>query len=57
MYPVAGGDYPTSVDNRMGVSNFSGNTSYDDLFDEDPAPYPPRNQAEEQTTQYAVARS
>jgi len=55
VYPVAGGDYPTSVDNRMG-SSFSGNTSYDDLFDEEqPTPFPPRDQAEEQTTQYAVA--
>ena len=53
-YPVAGGDYPTTVDNRLG-SNF-GNSSYDDLFDEDPEPYPPRNTADdEQTAQFANA--
>jgi hypothetical protein len=64
-YQVAGGDYPTSVDNRFG--NRSGTTNYDDLFDEDPTPYPPREQpderaderayerADEQTAQYAGA--
>jgi hypothetical protein len=55
VYPVAGGDYPTSVDNRMG-NNF-GNTNYDDLFDEDPTPFPPRDPAEEQTAQYSVAEA
>ncbi|MDX6250442.1 MAG: hypothetical protein QOF10_3802 [Kribbellaceae bacterium] len=52
-YPVAGGDYPTSVDNRFGSN--AGNTSYDDLFDEDPTPFPPRNPADDQTTQFANA--
>ncbi|HEY0616008.1 MAG TPA: hypothetical protein VGD15_00415 [Kribbella sp.] len=52
-YPVTGGDYPTSVDNRFGSN--AGNTSYDDLFDEDPTPFPPRNPADDQTTQFANA--
>lgn len=53
--PVAGGDYPTMVDNRRdsGYGNRYGNTSYDDLFDEDPTPLPPRNAADEQTAQFA----
>jgi len=57
VYPVAGGDYPTSVDNRMDSRSFSGNTSYDDLFDEDPTPFPPVDPAEEQTAQYSVAEA
>ncbi|WP_158294052.1 hypothetical protein [Kribbella sp. VKM Ac-2568] len=52
-YPVAGGDYQPAADNRFG-NNF-GNSNYDDLFDEDPAPYPPRNQADEQTAQFATS--
>lgn len=52
-YPVAGAAYQPAVDNRFG-SNF-GNSNYDDLFDEDPAPYPPRNQADDQTAQFATS--
>ncbi|TCN42737.1 hypothetical protein EV644_102628 [Kribbella orskensis] len=52
-YPVAGGDYQPAADTRFG-NNF-GNSNYDDLFDEDPAPYPPRNQADEQTAQFATS--
>jgi hypothetical protein len=50
-YPVAGGDY--EPDNRFG-NNF-GNSNYDDLFEEEPAPVRPRNQADEQTAQFAPA--
>jgi hypothetical protein len=48
-YPVAGGYYQPSE--QFG-ENF-GNSNYDDLFDEEPTPYPPRNQADEQTAQFA----
>ncbi|TWD83234.1 hypothetical protein FB561_4395 [Kribbella amoyensis] len=49
-YPAAaaGGEY--GAENRF--SNF-GNTSYDDLFDEEPEPVRPRNQADEHTMQFA----
>ncbi|MEV6412370.1 hypothetical protein [Kribbella sp. NPDC051718] len=47
-YPVAGGDY--QPDDRFG-NNF-GNSNYDDLFEEEPAPFTPRNQADEQTAQF-----
>ncbi|MFI5708531.1 hypothetical protein [Kribbella sp. NPDC051620] len=48
-YPVAGGDY--QPDDRFG-NNF-GNSNYDDLFEEEPAPFTPRNQADEQTAQFS----
>jgi hypothetical protein len=48
----AGGEYPTTAENRF--STF-GNTSYDDLFEEEPEPIRPRLQAEEQTMQFAPA--
>ncbi|GAA0959124.1 hypothetical protein GCM10009554_72330 [Kribbella koreensis] len=48
-YPVAGGDY--QPDDRFG-NNF-GNSNYDDLFEEEPTPFRPRNQADEQTAQFA----
>ncbi|WP_433021523.1 hypothetical protein [Kribbella sp. CA-294648] len=48
-YPVAGGDY--QPDSRF-ASNF-GNSSYDDLFEEEPTPFKPRSQADEQTAQFA----
>ncbi len=48
----AGGEYPTPAENRF--STF-GNTSYDDLFEEEPEPIRPRLQAEEQTMQFAPA--
>jgi len=52
-YPAgAGGEYPTTAENRF--STF-GNTSYDDLFDEEPEPVRPRIQAEERTMQFAPA--
>lgn len=47
-YPVAEGDY--QPDDRFG-NNF-GNSNYDDLFEEEPAPFTPRNQADEQTAQF-----
>lgn len=50
-YPVAGGDY--QPDSRFG-NNF-GNSNFDDLFDEEPASVTPRNQADEQTAQFAPA--
>ncbi|WP_157630522.1 hypothetical protein [Kribbella catacumbae] len=50
-YPVAGGDY--QPDSRFGSS--FGNNNYDDLFEEEPAPVQPRNQADEQTAQFAPA--
>lgn len=50
-YPVAGGEY--QPDARFG-GNF-GNSNYDDLFEEEPAPFSPRNQADEQTAQFAPA--
>lgn len=48
-YPVAGGDY--QPDSRF-ASNF-GNSSYDDLFEDEPTPFKPRSQADEQTAQFA----
>ncbi|GAA1582779.1 hypothetical protein GCM10009789_40630 [Kribbella sancticallisti] len=48
-YPVGGGEY--QPDSRF-ANNF-GNTSYDDLFDEEPRAVPPRSQADEQTAQFA----
>ncbi|GAA3589825.1 hypothetical protein [Kribbella ginsengisoli] len=48
-YPVAGGDY--QPDDRFG-NNF-GNSNYDDLFEEEPRPFTPRNQADEQTAQFS----
>jgi hypothetical protein len=52
-YPVdAGGEYPTTAESRF--STF-GNTSYDDLFEEEPEPIRPRLQSEEQTMQFAPA--
>ena len=48
-YPVAGGDY--QPDSRF-ANNF-GNNNYDDLFEEEPTPFTPRNQADEQTAQFA----
>jgi len=53
-YPVAGGDYQPPAENRF--SGY-GNTSYEDLFDdeEEPAPVQPRNQADEQTAMIATA--
>jgi hypothetical protein len=47
VYPVAGSTYqePAAYESR---------SSYDDLFDE-PAPVPPRSQADEQTRQFPVA--
>ncbi|NEA33625.1 hypothetical protein [Streptomyces sp. SID13031] len=50
-YPVAGGDY--QPDNRF-AGNF-GNNNYDDLFEEEPTPFTPRSQADEQTAQFAPA--
>ncbi len=50
-YPVAGGDY--QPDSRFG-SNF-GNNNYDDLFEDEPVPVQPRNQADEHTAQFAPA--
>jgi hypothetical protein len=50
-YPVAGGDY--QQDDRFG-NNF-GNSNYDDLFEEEPTPFTPRNQADEQTAQFSPA--
>ncbi|MEV8372458.1 hypothetical protein AB0P21_06950 [Kribbella sp. NPDC056861] len=51
---VAPGDYPAE-NNRFG-NNF-GNSNYDDLFDDEPVetPFKPRNQADEQTTQFDPA--
>ena len=52
-YPVAGGEYQRC--RRTGSVVF-GNTSYDDLFDEEePEPVRPRNQADEQTAMFATA--
>jgi hypothetical protein len=50
-YPVAEGDY--QPDDRFG-NNF-GNSNYDDLFEEEPTPFTPRNQADEQTAQFSPA--
>ena len=48
---VAAGGY--QPDSRFG-NNF-GNSTYDDLFEEEPTSYPPRSQADEQTAQYPTA--
>ncbi|GAB3819012.1 hypothetical protein [Kribbella italica] len=50
--PVAAEYPPAAADNRF--QNF-GNTSYDDLFDDEPAPVQPRSQADEHTMQFAEA--
>ncbi|GAA1511363.1 hypothetical protein [Kribbella lupini] len=50
--PVAAGEYVPAGDNRF--QNF-GNSSYDDLFDDEPAPVQPRSQADEHTMQFAEA--
>ncbi|QNE21989.1 hypothetical protein F1D05_33835 [Kribbella qitaiheensis] len=49
-YPVAGGDY--QPDNRFAGY---GNSSYDDLFDDEPEPVQPRNQADEHTAMFPTA--
>jgi hypothetical protein len=49
-YPVAGRDYPTTVDNRYG-------SQYEEPYGEDPVPYPPSSYSSdyEHTTQFAHA--
>ncbi len=51
-YPVAGGDYQQPAANQYGGY---GNSSYEDLFDDEPEPVRPRNQADEQTAMFATA--
>ncbi|TDD26520.1 hypothetical protein E1218_12960 [Kribbella turkmenica] len=53
VYPVAGSTYPAGGGGYGGTHGSS--TRYDDLFDEDPEPVRPRNQAEDQTAQYPVS--
>ncbi|MGC4942117.1 hypothetical protein [Kribbella sp. DT2] len=48
--PVAAAEYAPAAENRF--QNF-GNTSYDDLFEDEPAPVQPRSQADEHTMQFA----
>ncbi|ONI69927.1 hypothetical protein BWI15_25800 [Kribbella sp. ALI-6-A] len=53
VYPSAGAEYaPPAGDNRF--QSF-GNTSYDDLFEDEPAPVQPRSQADENTMQFSEA--
>ncbi|WP_432949095.1 hypothetical protein ACQPXM_15510 [Kribbella sp. CA-253562] len=53
VYPSAGAEYaPPAGDNRF--QSF-GNTSYDDLFEDEPAPVQPRSQADEHTMQFSEA--
>jgi hypothetical protein len=55
VYPSAGAEYaPPAGENRF--QSF-GNTSYDDLFEEEPAPVQPRSQADENTMQFSEADS
>jgi hypothetical protein len=51
LYPVAGSTYPAYAE------SFGNRSRFDDLFDDDPEPVQPRNQAEEQTDQYPTART
>jgi heme exporter protein D len=53
LYPVAGSTYPAESGGYAG--SFGNSTRYDDLFDEDPEPVRPRNQADEQTSQLPVS--
>jgi len=53
VYPVAGSTYPVAAGQYGG--SFGNNHRYDDLFDEDPTPVPPRSQADEQTAHYPTA--
>jgi heme exporter protein D len=53
VYPSAGAEYaPPTGENRF--QSF-GNTSYDDLFEDEPAPVQPRSQADEHTMQFSEA--
>ncbi|MEV5963442.1 hypothetical protein AB0L70_16845 [Kribbella sp. NPDC051952] len=54
VYPVAGSTYPEAPAYGGGYGN---STRYDDLFDDEPEPVRPRNQAEEQTSQYPTTTS
>ncbi|MFG1812593.1 hypothetical protein ACGFIF_02415 [Kribbella sp. NPDC049174] len=53
LYPVAGSTYPAEGGAYAGA--YGNSNRYDDLFDEDPEPVRPRNQAEEQTAQFPVS--
>jgi hypothetical protein len=55
VYPVAGSTYPVASGQYAG--SFGNSHRYDDLFDEDPTPEPPRSQADEQTAHYPAAGS
>lgn len=52
LYPVAGSTYPEA--GQYGVS-YGNRSRFDDLFDEEPEPVRPRNQADDQTAQYPTA--
>ncbi len=53
LYPVAGGTYPAEGGGYGG--SYGNSSTYDDLFDEEPEPVRPRNQADEQTSQFPVS--
>ncbi|MEV0800386.1 hypothetical protein AB0I34_22020 [Kribbella sp. NPDC050281] len=50
LYPVAGSTYPGQY-----AETYESRSRFDDLFDEDPEPVRPRNQADEQTAQFPAA--
>jgi type II secretory pathway pseudopilin PulG len=54
VYPVAGSTYPETGAYSGGYGN---STRYDDLFDDEPEPVRPRNQADEHTSQYPTTTS